>query len=248
MKALQSFFNGKNNKHTANLIIEFLKENHRAKLSVNTGNFEFDTLGTMTKETPKGDKVMPIGDIRRTRAIGNLRKSLLAAFDNKNSKVVLWTGADYYAWDHDFNQAPSQPQPSIKTSSKGVKFVCTLDWFKIDRGLKRENGDCAVRAIASGFGIAYNKVHDILAGFGRVTGNGTSLGQMKDAIIEIAGKDVECQKSGITVKQALKHYSKGNFIVVVRGHAFSIKDGVIYGNGGYDSERMRARVRYVWEL
>jgi len=248
MKALQTLINGKSNKENALQIIDFLQKTTDAQLTLNSTKFQFDSDGTMYKINDKAAKTMLVGDVRRGRAISNLRKSLLAAFDNKNSKVVLWTGADFYAWEHNHKQAPSQPQPSIKTSSKGVKFVCTLDWFKAERRSKNENGDCAVRAIAAGFDIAYNKVHDVLAGFGRYTGYGTSLFQMKDAINELAGREIKMEYAGMTVKQALRKYNKGNFIVVVRGHAFSIKDGVVFGNGGYDAERMRARIKYVWEI
>lgn len=250
MKALQTLINGKDNKENANLIIKFLQETVEARLTLNGTTIGFGNDGTMYKNNSKADKVMPIGDVRRGRAINNLRKSLLAAFDNKNSKVVLFSGLSYYAWEYNYKQAPApvMPQGTIKVSSKGVKFVCTQDLFNKQRRAFNEVGDCAVRAIAAGFNFDYNKVHDTLRGLGRRDGAGTRMFQMEKAINELAGKVVEMERVSMTVRQALNRFKKGTYIVVVAGHAFTIKDGVIYGNGGYDSERMRARVRGVWAV
>jgi hypothetical protein len=248
MKALQTLINGKSNKENANLIIGFLQDKTEARLTLNVTTIGFGNDGTMYKGNAKADKVMPIGDVRRGRAINNLRKSLLAAFDNKNSKVVLFTGLSYFTWEHNYKQAPVMPQGNIKVSSKGVKFVCTLDLFKKQRNAFNELGDCAVRAIAAGFDFDYNKVHDTLRGLGRRDGGGTRMFQMDKAINQLAGKVVEMERVSMTVRQGLNKLKKGTYIIVVAGHAFTIKDGVIYGNGGYDSERMRARIKGVWAV
>jgi hypothetical protein len=48
-------------------------------------------------------------------------------------------------------------------------------------------------------------------------------------------------KSPMTIMRFLKEYPKGTYYILVRGHAMSIIDGVIYGNPS-DGRRLKARV------
>jgi len=49
------------------------------------------------------------------------------------------------------------------------------------------------------------------------------------------------KKTGFTIETFLKHFPKGTYIIGVRGHAFTIKNGVIYGNIS-DSRKLKRRI------
>ena len=53
-------------------------------------------------------------------------------------------------------------------------------------------------------------------------------------------KGVE-KKRKLTVGRFLKEYTKGTYFMLVRGHAFTIKEGVVYGNFS-DSIQLRTRI------
>jgi hypothetical protein len=53
--------------------------------------------------------------------------------------------------------------------------------------------------------------------------------------------------SQMTVGSFLKKHKEGTYILSVRAHTFTIKDGVVYGNG-CDGVKMRVRLNKVWEI
>ena len=53
--------------------------------------------------------------------------------------------------------------------------------------------------------------------------------------------------SQMTVGSFLKKYQKGTFILSVRAHTFTIKDGVVCGNYG-DGKKMRVPLEKVWQI
>lgn len=55
------------------------------------------------------------------------------------------------------------------------------------------------------------------------------------------------KKRKMTVGTFAKKYTKGTYIMSIRGHAFTIKDGVVIGNQ-IDATRLRAIVEQVWEV
>jgi hypothetical protein len=55
------------------------------------------------------------------------------------------------------------------------------------------------------------------------------------------------KKRKMTVGTFAKQYSKGTYILSIRGHAFTIKDGTVIGNQN-DATRLRAIVEQAWEV
>jgi hypothetical protein len=50
-----------------------------------------------------------------------------------------------------------------------------------------------------------------------------------------------------TTSSFIKRYPVGSYIVLVRGHAFTIKDGVVIGNPS-DGEKMKKRINGAWKI
>ena len=124
---------------------------------------------------------------------------------------------------------------------------------------KGETNDCVVRAFASAFEVSYDYAHKYVANeFGRKPRNGTygtaeTLVKMADNLFKVNGKKVHpvghrysstmfgslaydvkvkgvTKRRNMTVGTFVKRNPKGTFIVLVRQHAFTIKDGVVMGN------------------
>lgn len=141
----------------------------------------------------------------------------------------------------------------IKLSKKGFQYVATAKKYKEQCSIaKGENNDCVVRAFASAFDVEYKVAHKTVADlFKRKNGKGV-LGYkaIMDKATKILGKEVmavqhpehDCPKRIVnegagnivvrnyTVSSFTQEHKKGCFIVQVDGHAFTIKDGIIYGN------------------
>ena len=119
---------------------------------------------------------------------------------------------------------------------------------------KTETNDCVVRAIASSFEMHYDEAHQLVkVKFGRENRKGTRffVGGMRRMIndkVKINGKSFESMgdqhghmkydvkvkgqmvKRNMTTITFIKNNPVGKFLVVVRGHAFSIIDGKVVGN------------------
>jgi hypothetical protein len=124
---------------------------------------------------------------------------------------------------------------------------------------KSENNDCVVRAFASAFDISYDRAHKyVKEKFGRKDRQGTygtvrTLNKMVENNTQVnykkiksVGKTInnstfktleyevkvkgEKVKRQMTVGTFIKQNPKGTFFVLVRQHAFTIKDGVVIGN------------------
>jgi hypothetical protein len=123
-----------------------------------------------------------------------------------------------------------------------------------------ETNDCVVRAFASSFGVTYDEAHKYVAEkFNRKPRNGTymtgpRLVKMSNDDISVNGKKVyplgkkqqgifnsyslsyevkvkgEIKMRQMTVGTFIKKNPTGTFFVIVKGHAFTIKDGVVIGN------------------
>jgi hypothetical protein len=129
---------------------------------------------------------------------------------------------------------------------------------------KSETNDCVVRAISSAFEMHYDESHQFVkVKFGRKDRKGTSffvggMRRMVDDKVKINGKlfsnlgdqngrmkyDVKVKgqivKRNMTTGTFIKKYPVGKYLVVVRGHAFSIIDGNVVGN--YGDAKMKKRV------
>lgn len=142
---------------------------------------------------------------------------------------------------------------------------------------KSEKNDCVVRAIASSFDIDYDSSHFFVKKtFYRKNGMGTknfvpkmysliekgveiggkrfeSVGKIKNEHTsrctlkyEVKVKDSVVQRN-MTVGTFIKKNPKGTFLVVVRGHAFTIKNGVVIGNTD-DAEKKKKVINYAWKV
>ena len=121
---------------------------------------------------------------------------------------------------------------------------------------KNEKNDCFVRAVASASGSSYEAAHGFVKEtFKRQDGQGTmfvdstmlelegklqEFGQVKVRFkklpknkikntYKLYGELIDRQK---TVKSFIKDNSRGTFVVLVSGHAFTIRDGVLIDNRG----------------
>ena len=132
---------------------------------------------------------------------------------------------------------------AIKNYSESVKAI-------------NEKNDCFVRAVASASGSSYDAAHAYVKNtFKRQDGQGTQFvdstflsiegklqefGQVKVKFeklpknkikntYKLYGELIDRQK---TVKSFIKDNARGTYIVLVAGHAFTIKDGVLIDNQG----------------
>jgi hypothetical protein len=141
---------------------------------------------------------------------------------------------------------------------------------------KGETNDCVVRAFASSFEIPYDAAHEYVATyFNRKPRRGTFGTSLK--LVKMANEEVvvnekkvhlvgyrftpsmfgtlsydvkvkgEIKKRNMTVGTFIKKNPIGTFFVIVSGHAFTIKDGVVIGNYE-DSVKVRRVMKCAFEI
>ena len=131
---------------------------------------------------------------------------------------------------------------------------------------RRETNDCVVKSFASAFEVPYEEAHEFVkVKFGRKNRQGTlGLGnKLRDwgdksqvvlngcKVCEVPafnfyknrGQTVRRQ---MTVGSAINTYSKGTYIVLVKGHAFTIKDGTVIGN--FSDTRPKVRIQKLYKV
>lgn len=136
---------------------------------------------------------------------------------------------------------------------------------------RQETNDCVVRSFASAFEIDYDSAHEIVKNeFKREFRKGTRrfysrMDDLASKNMKINGKTITPIRyehgtmlyyvtvkgrrtlRNTTTSYFIKNNPVGTFIVVVRGHAFTIKDGVIIGNPS-DVKRMKKHIYGVWKI
>jgi hypothetical protein len=139
-----------------------------------------------------------------------------------------------------------------------------------------ETNDCVVRAFASSFDVSYDKAHKyVKEKFGRKDRQGTygtvftlekmvkNKTQVNYKKIKSVGKtvkhssfkslDYEVKVNGqkvmrkMTVGTFTKQNSVGTFLVIVTGHAFTIKNGVVIGNWE-DPKKLKKIINFAFEV
>jgi len=155
-----------------------------------------------------------------------------------------------------------------------IKYIPTKDaiiGYSDSKIAQSESNDCAVRAIASSFEMHYDEAHKFVAKkwfrgnregtrnfIGGMCGmvskgvliNGKSFSNLGDQHghmkydVKVKGQIV---KRNMTTGTFIKKFPKGRYLVVVRGHAFSIIDGVVVGNTE-DSKMKKRVILYSWEV
>jgi hypothetical protein len=138
-----------------------------------------------------------------------------------------------------------------------LKYISTKDaiiGYSDSVIAKSETNDCVVRAISSAFEMHYDEAHQFVkVKFGRKDRKGTAffvggLRRMINDKVKINGKSFQTMgneyghvsyevkvkgqivKRNMTTGTFIKKYPVGKYLVVVRGHAFSIIDGAVVGN------------------
>jgi hypothetical protein len=127
---------------------------------------------------------------------------------------------------------------------------------------KSETKDCAVRTIASAYGITYDKAHTwVREKFNRQNRKGTfgfivGLDTMSNTGEKLNRKGIKklditiMSKTGLrimTVNNFSQNYSKGNYIITVKGHTFTLKDGKVIGNFE-DARKLRKKITGAWKI
>ena len=150
-----------------------------------------------------------------------------------------------------------------KTSSDYIKGY---EFSKIANG---ETNDCVVRALAASFDMTYDEAHALakeefnrkdrdgtphtILTFRRLHGtkliNGKNFTIIPKEEIRYPGSARYIQEKNpqkhntqpIVVRQLLEKFPKGKYFVLIKGHAFSLIDGIIVGNIS-DGKRMNAKI------
>ncbi len=132
-----------------------------------------------------------------------------------------------------------------------IEYTSTNEVYFKEREALNEKNDCVVRAIASAFNIDYLKAHSFVKyRFSRKDRGGTYSTYFKMLKLRNAFSKSVTQKyheEWPTVNQFLKKGYQGTYFILVRGHAFTIIDGVIHGNAS-DASRKRAKIRGCFKI
>lgn len=147
-------------------------------------------------------------------------------------------------------------------------------WLKYQAQRERmnEDYDCTVRALAIAINLPYEVAHKICKDkFGREDRKGFYIEEHFWKLKKVDRMDVfyaskeefkrwygkksfkhakfntDYTGKGITVSRFIKDNPNGTFIVTVSGHAFTIKDGLIYGNES-DLTAMRKKIRVSFRI
>ncbi len=104
------------------------------------------------------------------------------------------------------------------------------------RTITNETNDCVVRALSLAFNVEYPKVHELCAKAGRKPRRGMYRKQTDAVIKKLTGKpSAEMDKLPRGARQTLATFArennKGKWIVIKRGHAIALIDGVYHDNG-----------------
>jgi hypothetical protein len=155
-----------------------------------------------------------------------------------------------------------------------VQYICSTEAIrniKESNLAKSEMNDCVVRAFATAFDLEYDEAHQkVKEIFCRKPRKGTTgfhygMNMMDKNKTTINGKTItkithehNTMLYYVTVKgfrtlrntttsYFLKRYPVGTYIVTVRRHSFTIKDGVVIGNHD-DGRQMRKVIDGVWKI
>jgi hypothetical protein len=118
---------------------------------------------------------------------------------------------------------------------------------------KQEMNDCVVRAIASAFDFEYDKAHKFVAEKFRIgrkcikpLGKKPEYSSFYSLSYDVIFKGKKVKRD-MTVSKFISKYPTGIYIITVRNHAFTIKNGVVIGNKE-DSMKKRRKVIFAWKV
>lgn len=125
-------------------------------------------------------------------------------------------------------------------------YYKTYDEIKrIGRKYYNDKGFCAVVAVAVACGVGFGKAYHTLKRQGRIHGNGTYTRDIMQALETLGMKMTPIEGvHGRQVRTMPKVLGKGMFIVFIRGHVLTIRDGQVV-----DWTEGRAhRVIHAWKI
>lgn len=158
--------------------------------------------------------------------------------------------------------------------TKKIRDDRFVNWSKLTEDsqlAKYENNDCVVRSFMVALGLTYEDAHDFVKkNLNRKDKEGTYtsiyvkniLGTKKNNLkIKYFGhaeykqpigvpsnKVIKNGKSNYTVKSFCEQYTTGRYVLIVRGHAMALVNGVLYGNSVEQFKGFRRPINYVIEM
>ena len=154
----------------------------------------------------------------------------------------------------------------VKHSYSSQDFI---PGYKDSKIAKSETNDCVVRSFASAFKTTYDDAHQFVSTkFNRKPRKGTArfvttMNNMASHNQILWGKTLKRMGNSnsknsmtysdkgvvrnMTTFQFTKRFPKGTFMVTVRGHAFTICDGAIFGNHE-DVLKTKKVILHAWEV
>lgn len=155
------------------------------------------------------------------------------AVDSESYPTVEWAKQYAHSWLRD------QPK---KESPKGFQFINANP-----RSVDGESNDCAVRALSLAFNKPYTEVHELCAKIGRVKGRGMRSSQIELAIQELSNNGI-AKLAKPSRKQTFTTFARdnkrGNYLIIKRGHAVAMIDGVYHDAGSIGEPRAIVRSFY----
>ncbi len=113
----------------------------------------------------------------------------------------------------------------------------------------RESNDCTVRATSLAMNKPYLEVHKAYAAVGRRPRRGVTVLTMNQALEHLTNRPQQLVRvfDEPTFAQFAKANPKGRFIVIKRGHAVALIDGV-WHDAHEECAGARSRVRFYYEV
>lgn len=158
---------------------------------------------------------------------------------------------------------------NIQTKASGIQYAAP-NYGQVSELAKQETNDCVVRATAACFNVPYDKAHawvkkyfkrkdkkGVVGTFKymdaikskwnqKVTRFGEKVGDEIKVVTRYKLRGEEIVRE-MTVGTFLKKFPSGNYFIIVKGHAFCIKNGVVIGNR-QDGDKVRARIQHVYKI
>ena len=120
-------------------------------------------------------------------------------------------------------------QQPIKTAPAGFQFVNANP-----RTIDGESNDCAVRALSLAFNKPYEEMHKLCASIGRKSGKGMRWMDINAAIAKLTdnpNNKLQTLQRTQTFGTFARDNKQGNYIIIKRGHAVALIDGVFHDAG-----------------
>jgi hypothetical protein len=192
-----------------------------------------------------------------------MRAIIKCALRGTHGFAIIWSNRDYDSANAEtkfyitFNQrhtAPSVDSESYPTAKWAKEYAHSwlLDQPKKvqpagfqfinanPRSIDGESNDCVVRALSLAFNKPYCEVHELCAKIGRAKGRGMRSSQIELAIQELSNNGIAKLARPYraqTFTTFARDNKKGNYVIIKRGHAVAMIDGVFHDAGSIGEPR-----------